>query len=401
MKLWILSELYYPEDTSTGYFVTHIAESLAKDFDVNVVCSQPTYSERHLKASRHEQREGVRIKRVFSTRFNKDSILGRIVNMATFTVSCALAIFLMPKRGDHVLVLTNPPTLPPIVAIISRIKGLQPSLLMHDVYPELLEAVGAVSSRSLLYRTAFAAMRATLAQYRSIVVLGRDMAVLTKAKLRENSETVKVIPNWGATDRIFPIDEQSNQFAQEHNLAGKTVIQMAGNLGRTHDIELVLQVAETLSSRDDIIFQFIGYGGKASKIKKQLDLDVSDNVRFLDRQPRERLGQVLARADASIIPFVSKMKGISVPSRMYDVMAAGTPIIAVADVGSELSMVVSEENCGWCVPTGDAQRLRDIIENIADDPAEAKKRGLLGRSAAEKKYNIDAVTKQFKQVFAA
>lgn len=400
MTLWILSELYYPEDTSTGYFVTHIAENLAKDFDVRVVCSQPTYSERHIKAPRQERRNGVRINRVFSTRFNKDSILGRIVNMASFTLSGTIAMLALPSRGDHVLVLTNPPTLPPMMAVISRIKGLQPALLMHDVYPELLEAVGAISSRSILYRIASAAMRATLGQYRSIVVLGRDMAALTEAKLRENSKAVKVIPNWGATDQIFPIDERNNEFSAEHNLHGKTVIQMAGNLGRTHDVEIVLQVARMLSNRDDIIFQFIGYGGKASKIREELALDVSDNVQFLNRQPRDKLGQVLARANASIIPFVDKMKGISVPSRMYDVMAAGTPIIAVADAESELSMVVAEEECGWCIPAGDAHKLRDIVESIADNPAEAERRGLSGRAAAEKKYNLDAVTRQFRNLFA-
>src|SRR4051812_1720521 len=40
-RLWVVTELYYPEETSTGYYLTRIAEGLAEDRDVKVLCGQP------------------------------------------------------------------------------------------------------------------------------------------------------------------------------------------------------------------------------------------------------------------------------------------------------------------------------------------------------------------------
>lgn len=397
-RLWVVSELYFPEDTSTGYFVTHIAEGLAHRFDVHAVCAHPTYSERHLETAGFERCNGVDIHRLPATRFDKDSMPGRIVNLLTFTFSCLFFLAVSVKRGDRLLVLTNPPSIPLFAGLIAKMKGAEPHLLVHDVYPELLSAAAGMSERSMIYRTLMSVMRFTLAKYEKIAVLGRDMAEITMAKLSKNKDRVTVIPNWGDTDGIYPQDRLANPFGRERGLGERTLIQMSGNLGKTHDVELVLAAARELRERKDIVFQFIGYGGKASVIRESLQAGDLDNVMFLPRQPRERLGEVLSRSDASVIPFVPKMHGISVPSRMYDVMAAGTPIIAVAGESSELAMVVTEEECGWVVPPGALDDLVRIVETVAAQPEEAVRRGLAGREAALRRYTRDKVVEQFAEM---
>lgn len=86
-KLWVISELYYPEETSTGYFVTKIAEGLAERYPVDVLCSQPTYSARGIRAPRREQHNGVNIQRCLATTFSKDFLLFRIINLATISTT--------------------------------------------------------------------------------------------------------------------------------------------------------------------------------------------------------------------------------------------------------------------------------------------------------------------------
>ena len=87
--LFVVSELFYPEDTSTGYFVTKIAEGLAEQNSVKAICSKPTYSERHLEVPSREVHNGVDIHRVLSTRMNKDKLIGRFLNLLTFSLAAA------------------------------------------------------------------------------------------------------------------------------------------------------------------------------------------------------------------------------------------------------------------------------------------------------------------------
>jgi hypothetical protein len=83
--LWIVTELYYPEETSTGHFLTKIAEGLAKNKNVSVLCSQPTYSQRGLRAPKQENHNGVKIYRCWGGRLNKDFLPFRIVNFLTIS----------------------------------------------------------------------------------------------------------------------------------------------------------------------------------------------------------------------------------------------------------------------------------------------------------------------------
>ena len=108
----IISELYYPEDTSTGYFVTGIAEGLAaaEDFEVLVLCSQPSYSKKGLTAPKREHRNGVTVRRLGAPRGDKNRLLGRFWNLLALSLRFGVALLAFVKRGDKVLVLTNPPS---------------------------------------------------------------------------------------------------------------------------------------------------------------------------------------------------------------------------------------------------------------------------------------------------
>jgi len=399
-RLWVVSELYYPEETSTGYFVSRIAEGLSASLDVHAVCSKPTYSERHLQVPARERHGGVEIHRVFSTRFDKDKAAGRIANLLSFTLSAVLFCLLRVKRGDRLLVLTNPPTLPPLIGAIARLKGARPSLLVHDVYPEVLVATGLLSAEGLPNRALGRLVSATYGLYETVIVLGRDMAEVARRRLPGREDRVSIIPNWGDVDEVRPLQRAENAFAQAYNPPGTTVIQFSGNLGRTHDVETVLEAADALAGREDILFQFVGGGGKAALIGEAAR---PGRVEHLPRQPREMLGGMLAGADAIVIAFVDRMLGVSVPSRMYNVMAAGTPIIAMAHPESELALVVREEECGWVLRPGDAAGLAALARHIAtpEGKAEARRRGLRGRDAAIRRFSLPSVLSQFEALLAA
>lgn len=391
-RLWVVSELYYPEETSTGYFLTGIAEGLADRFEVGVVCSPPTYSERAVKTARREVRRGVAIRRTRSTTFDKDWLPGRLLNMLTFTLGVVAFALRHFRRGDRLLVVTNPPLVPLLLGVVTRMKRLRGALLVHDVYPEVLHATGHVRRGSWADRAVEAVMRFAVRSFPTVVVLGRDMAEVVGRKLLPR-QRVAIIPNWGDPVEVAPMPRADNPFAQAHGLVDKVVVQFSGNLGRTHDVEAVLRLADAMRDREELVFLFVGFGGKAGAIGEAAR--ALPNVRFAPRQPREMLGAMLACSDATVIAFVDGMYGVSVPSRMYNVMAAGVPIVALADPRAELSLVVAEERCGWVV--GDAEGLRGVVEQVLtpEGRADAATRGAAGRAAMLRAYTVEQVVDGF------
>jgi colanic acid biosynthesis glycosyl transferase WcaI len=141
-RLWVVSELYYPEETSTGHFLTHIAEGLAAHYPVSALCSQPTYSKRGSRAPRREVRHGVEIHRGLGTTFDKDVLPGKLANALTISLSLFLTALRRFRRGDVALVVTNPPFLPFLTRLACALRGARCVLLIHDVYPETLIAAG-------------------------------------------------------------------------------------------------------------------------------------------------------------------------------------------------------------------------------------------------------------------
>lgn len=397
-RLWIVSELYYPEQTSTGYFLTAIAEGLASSMPVEVVCGQPTYSEHGMRASAREDRNGVRIHRVRASHFGKDRLMLRAVNVLTLTLSVAWFALSRFRRGERLLIVTNPPTLPPLLGLIAKWKRMDSHLLVHDVYPEVLAATHFLRADSQAYRLMQRMFSATFRLYGSIIVLGRDMADVARTKLAGTSRRITIIPNWGDVDDIVPLAREANPFLASNGIDAPCIIQFSGNIGLTHDVDTILAAARRLRTRRDILFVFAGYGGKTSTVAEAIASGDIPNVRLLPRQPRAMLGPMLASATATIVAFVGDMKGLSVPSRMYNILSAGTPIIAIADPDSELALVVSEEQAGWVLAPADLDALVALIEQLANDEGatEAARRGMNGRAAVEARYTRTTVIERFR-----
>lgn len=402
-RLWIASELYYPEETSTGYFVTRIAEGLVDEFDVRVISGLPTYSERDRAVASREQRAGTHISRMWGTRFDKDRLLLRVANLVTFSLSTFWFALRHLRRGDLVMVLTNPPTLPLVLLIAGRIRGARLTVLVHDVYPEVLVATGHLKRSGRVYRTLAKASSWLFRAFDRVYVLGRDMADIFAEKMGDRADRIALIPNWADLDDIAPVDASANRVLAEAGLAGKTIVQFSGNLGRTHDVETVLGAAAALRGNTAVQFLFVGYGGKSSLIRTEATRRELHNVTFMPRQPRERLSEMLSTSHLTVIAFVDQMYGISVPSRMYNVLAAGKPIAAIAHPQSELALTVRENAAGWVIGDPDAPTLTALIEQLAtaEGLAEATRRGASARAAAIKRYSLRTVLSLYVQEFRA
>lgn len=402
-RVWVVSELYYPELTSTGFFLTRIAEGLASDYEVHALCGQPTHSARGTRAPAREVRNGVQIVRAPGTTLDKDVLAGRILNMLTVTLAMFAHLCLQLRRGDGVLVVTTPPALPFVTRAACIFRGARCVLLVHDVYPESLIAAGLITSDGLPARVlSFLTGRMYMGMDR-ICALGRDMRELIRRKMRGASQPpVEILTNWAAEDVLEPMARETNPLLAELGLSDKFVLQYAGNMGPLHGVEDLVEAARRLAvAAPDVHFLFIGSGGKKRWLEEAVRKEPLSNVTVLAPRPRADQRLFLNACDLAITAFVPGMFGAGVPSRLYNILASAKPIVAAVDPQSELALVVKEERAGWIVEPGDVAGFVAAVLEARADPVRLAAMGGRGRAAAAERYSYEAVMRGYRALFAS
>jgi colanic acid biosynthesis glycosyl transferase WcaI len=397
-KIWIISEFYYPDENATGYLLTKIAEGLAETNEVRVLSRWQTICKKEKKWTSFIRKE-VTVDRVHSSTYNKDILFLRLINIATFSILIFIRLIRNLSYGDKVLVVTNPPSLPLVVAIACRLKGTKYNILVHDVYPEVMIATGILSERNPMVFAMRWVTRKLLLNSDRIIVLGRDMSNLLRTKYHDSSDRIIIIQNWGDINAIIHKDRSKNPILKELNLDEKFVVQYFGNIGRTHNIELLLECAELLRDQTDINFLFIGEGAKNNLLIESAKKRNLNNVIVKPFYSRERQLDVHTACDIAVISFIPGMAGISVPSRMYNVMAAGKPILAITDPESELAMVVKEEDIGRVVESYKSQDIINVLLSMRKNKSELCEMGLRARKVAEEKYSYDRIIRLYRNLF--
>jgi glycosyltransferase involved in cell wall biosynthesis len=398
LRLWVVSEVYYPEETSTGYYMTTIAESLSNKFQVRVLCGQPNYFARGVRASRRENRGGTEIFRVSGTTLNKNNLFFRLINMVTHSLSMFGTALRRFRRADRVLVVTTPPSMPFVIAFASLLKGCIYTLLIHDCYPEQAVATGVVKDGSLIAKINEFFNRWLYKHAARIVVVGRDMKELIERKSKELNIPVEFIPNWAETDEVFPTPRSENRLLRSLNISEKLVILHAGNIGRPTDVETVVDVLAGLGDDDRFHFLFIGSGAKKKKLEEAIEQHGLKNLTLLPPEPRSKQIEFLNACDIGLVSLVDGMLGAAMPSKTYNIMAAGKPILALTDPDSELARVIDEEGIGWHLAPGDPTRFREKLEKIYRDRDKLNAMGHRARQAAENKYSLTVAIQKYERV---
>lgn len=396
-RLWVVCEVYYPEKISTGYYLTSIAEGLADEFDVRVLCGQPNYAARGTVAPAHEFRNGTEIFRAASTTLDKNVIPYRIVNMITLGASMLVKAIRYFRRGDRVLIVTAPPSLPYTIAPAALLRGASYVPLLHDCYPEILIATGKAKATSLISRIINVCNRWLFKHSSRLIVVGRDMKEMMERKTKGLDIPIDVIPNWADLEIIHPTPRKENRLLQELGLEENFVLTCAGNLGNPTEIETIVDAAERLIVEPQFHFVFIGTGVKRKWLEDEVEKRGLSNVTLLGVRPREDQVVFLNACDVGIVGLVKGMWGAAMPSRTYNMLAAGKPMIAFTEPGSELARVIEEESVGWAVMPGDVNSLVDAIRAARDHQSELAAMGRRARAAALVKYSLQTAVEAYRK----
>jgi colanic acid biosynthesis glycosyl transferase WcaI len=286
---------------------------------------------------------------------------------------------------------TDPPLLGALGVVLKQLWGCRLLYNVRDLYPDIAKANGGVKNRALLklleVSNSLAYAKADL-----IVVLGRDMAgrVIDKGV---PPEKVTVVPDWVDTGRIRPLE--TNRFRVE--FGDKFVVMYSGNLGLSQQLESVLEAARSLHDDRQILFVLIGEGARKKWLQDRSVQMGLTNVRFLPYQPKENLSESLSAADLHLVPMIRGAAGCMVPSKIYGIMAAGRPFVAMMEECAEVARFASEFRIGFVTSPGDSDALVRTIRQAAANREGLTAMGLRARRLAEQRFDRRVVTARFAE----
>jgi glycosyltransferase involved in cell wall biosynthesis len=258
-----------------------------------------------------------------------------------------------------------------LVFFYEVLKNQKIYVLFYDLYPEAPERLHYISKNNFIFRAWAYFNRKLLIKATGVFTISHSLSL--ELQKYNHQRRIYIVHPWSDNEFIKPLIKDNNSFVREHHLFNKFIILYSGNLGLTHDIESLIEAAGLLENKEDIVFIIIGEGPKLSKINHIVSDKKFKNILLLPWQASENVPFTFASADIGVVTLGEGSEGISVPSKTFSYLAAGSALIVIAEPGSEAERLVEEYQCGVVARPGDTQFIADAIIRLKNQPDTLKK----------------------------
>jgi colanic acid biosynthesis glycosyl transferase WcaI len=364
-KVVVVSQHYPPDPSTTAAIVAAISERVAEQSEVLVLSGTA--------GSAAAASGKVPIVEIRNRMPGKAALLKRALAELLFTARTFFAMLARLQRGDIALTVPAPFMLPYAFAAAAKLRGARSVLIMHDLYPDVLIMAGLLKPQSLLAKAMHALNAPMFRALDAVVIIGRDTEKLLLRYAGMSRDKIRFIPNWATLSPGVRAIAPDNPFRRA--ISARYVVGLSGNLGFTHDPVIVFEAARLLRDSGDIHFLLSGWGIGFDQLKAMQAEARLPNVTLVDRVEDAQLETFLSAADAWIIPYRKNVAGVSVPSRFYNLLAIGRPVILVSEADAEAALTVTEHDVGWIVTPGRADQLAETVRRAAnsEDPRRAER----------------------------
>jgi len=318
--------------------------------------------------------------------YRRGSYARRVISWVRYLVRAFFWIWRWPARTP-VLLFSNPPMLAWLGYLMCVLRGQRYAVMVHDIYPDLLVRLGAISEPHPVTRTWRWLNRKSYERAEMVMTLGEYMsAALSRGfdPLKTRAGRIEVVYPWADTESIRPRAKSENWFAEKHEQVDKLTVMYSGNMGLGHDIETMLEAARQLKGEPKVHFMFIGDGPKWQVVEDWIREKKLSNVTLLPWQSEEVVPYSLATADLALVSLEEEMAGLAVPSKAFSSLAAGAPLVVVCSRDTELASLIKRFDCGRMISPGQPEELTAMLCGLIANPRELEHLKAQSRRAAEK-----------------
>lgn len=361
---------------STGYLFGDVATALTETDEVVLLCSK-SHDLSHVSSN---------VKVVGIKTYDKASTIKRLWTWIVATVQIWWIVSTRFRKAE-LLIVSNPP-FANLLALI--LPNSHISHLIYDIYPDVLTNSGIIKQDSIINRIWSKLNQRIYRKANHIYTIGNGMAeCLAKYVSPEN---IEIINCWPDITGLHEVSKEQNKFIENNKLGGKFIVLYSGNLGITHRVEALVDVAEKLKNNPNIHFVIIGEGGKKKLIKDKIKLLGLDNVTLLPFQNKDMLSHSLSSADIGIVTLDPEASKLSVPSKTFNLLYMGIPILVLGGKGSELEKLIDKYEFGQLFSPGDIESIAEFIQMMVKDKSKLKTYSENAK-ATSKVFSIDNARK--------
>jgi putative colanic acid biosynthesis glycosyltransferase WcaI len=393
MRILLLNQ-YFPPDTSATAKMAHtVVDAISLRHEVTVLCGRPSYDpteRRPWRVCQSERAGAARVLRVGSTAYPRFQMTRRVLNYLSYVaLAIPLALFV---RCDVVLAMTDPPFEGIVGAVVALLKRKPYVYNIRDMYPDMAVG-GAIVEPGWLSRLWERMHRWALRRAKKVIVLGDDMRARIVGKGVEQSRVV-VARDGADLHQVAGALQLDAEVIRAIRGDSKFVILHAGNLGFYGAWDTLLEAARTVAG-DGIALVFVGDGAERARL--QAKAAGMPNVRFLDFFPASKIPSVLAAPDLHVITIKTGLEGVVVPSKMYGILAAGKPIVALAPASTDAVALGARQGFSRGVVPEDAAGFAALLRELSHAPQEVETMSRAARAAAASYDRVNELQK-FAQI---
>jgi colanic acid biosynthesis glycosyl transferase WcaI len=398
-KIIFINRYFYPDLSATSQMLSDLAFALARDAsNVCVVTSRQTYEDSQARLSSHQIHAGVDIRRIWTTRFGRMNLVGRIFDYLSFYAVAFLILLRVTQPGDVIVAKTDPPLISVIAWIVAKVKRAKLINWLQDIFPEVAVALGVLTFRPLV---------GLIRWLRNLSLKGAMMNVVLGERMRDciceqgiARTRTTIIHNWADSNLIKPVSRTSNGLREAWKLQEKFVVGYSGNMGRAHEFNTIIGAMRRLRDDKSIVFLFIGGGAEKAKLERAVGESGLTNCVFQPYQSRERLGESLSVSDVHLASLQPSLEGLIVPSKIYGIAASARPVIFIGDPEGEVGRLVARCQFGFTIRPGEDGELAERLRDLKRFPEVAASFGNNGRRCLIENFEQSKATQAWKSVLA-
>jgi glycosyltransferase involved in cell wall biosynthesis len=292
--------------------------------------------------------------------YNRSTNLTRLWSWIIGSLQILLKIVFKYRKWD-LFIVSNPPT-----AVLLPLLLKNPfSLLIFDIYPDVLSELGYFKPGSLVIRLWKKFNERVYRKATRLFTITEGMGEVLRQYAGNNP--VNIIHLWTDNSFLKPLKPVDNHFITRHMLQDKFVVLYSGNIGLASEVDILIDVASKVTSTN-IFFLIIGEGAKKeSMAKKVRELDLS-NVKMLPFQPAAELPYSFSSAQLAVVALGRGETKLAVPSKLYNYLSVGAPLLCISSPGSEVHRLVENYHCGKNFDPDDLQGIMGFIIYLAENP---------------------------------
>jgi glycosyltransferase involved in cell wall biosynthesis len=336
---------------SSGYLMIDIINAYKAEYnDISLITG--VLNERNNRLT-----QDINVSRIISPKRSNS-----LVRISTWLIGFSQIWWRVLWRSSdtHLFIVSNPP----LITFLPLFFRNRCTLLLFDIYPDTLVDHKIIRKGSILDMIWSNLNRICFTKAETVFTITSSMKMRVESYV--DAKKIKVVPIWAANNFFVPVNSEDNIFIKKYNLKPEFTVLYSGNLGTTHNVEALVYVAEALKDTSIQVI-IIGEGSKLKTIKNLVSELELTNCRLLPLQPMAVLPHSLQSADVGVVTLDSEASSLSLPSKTFDLISVGLPLLCICNKKSELAQIVKKYVIGESYNPDDVKEMAQYIESLSLD----------------------------------